>query len=415
MNKSPDDVFTPRSASVNDAMYVDRPTHQVSLATGLRGTKHLILFGESGTGKSWLYKRVFERNSIAYETINMANASRLGSISNALKNVVDRKGESIKTGFKEKKQFGISYGVMSGQLDHTGEYTIGSKEPFERCIESLRAKAGNQSAVLVVDNLESIFSDPKMMSELGNIITLIDDDKYADYRVKILLVGVPDDVKRYFSLTANLSTVSNRINELPEVARMTRAEVVDLATRGFVEELGYSWESGGKESILSHIVWVTDRIPQQVHEYCLELSRMAEIHGGTLSDSFLDDCDLEWMRQSLTANYSVIEQRMNVRETRAGRRNQTLFSLGCVDSEDFKFSDIEELLRENFAESTTNDMTLNVAGILGELANKNTPIIRRTPKGDQYRFVNPKYRMCLRTMLRKTDAGTVEKIPLEAM
>lgn len=39
------------------------------------------------------------------------------------------------------------------------------------------------------------------------------------------------------------------------------------------------------------------------------------------------------------------------------------------------------------------------------------PVLRRTPKGDAYMFVDPQYRMAIRAMLRIGEKQTVEKIP----
>lgn len=57
MSKKPEEVFTPREPKVNANMYIDRPELETPLTSGLNDTKHLILHGESGSGKSWLYKK----------------------------------------------------------------------------------------------------------------------------------------------------------------------------------------------------------------------------------------------------------------------------------------------------------------------------------------------------------------------
>jgi DNA replicative helicase MCM subunit Mcm2 (Cdc46/Mcm family) len=46
----------------------------------LRGNLHIIIHGESGTGKSWLYKKTFRDAGVQFLVANLANASRLGSI-----------------------------------------------------------------------------------------------------------------------------------------------------------------------------------------------------------------------------------------------------------------------------------------------------------------------------------------------
>jgi MoxR-like ATPase len=68
----PEDVFTPRAATVNQSMYIDRPQLERSTETALRVKFHIIIHGESGTGKTWLYKKVLADKSVPLHVINMA-------------------------------------------------------------------------------------------------------------------------------------------------------------------------------------------------------------------------------------------------------------------------------------------------------------------------------------------------------
>ena len=60
----PDTVFTPRSAEVNEKMYVSRERQEEALKKAVGGSKNIIIHGESGCGKSWLYKKVFSEEKI---------------------------------------------------------------------------------------------------------------------------------------------------------------------------------------------------------------------------------------------------------------------------------------------------------------------------------------------------------------
>ena len=55
---APNDVFTPRARDINENMYVDRPDLERRLVDALKGDKYVIVHGERGNGKTWLYKRV---------------------------------------------------------------------------------------------------------------------------------------------------------------------------------------------------------------------------------------------------------------------------------------------------------------------------------------------------------------------
>jgi hypothetical protein len=262
----PEQVFTPRSAEVNPEMYVPRPSLEKALNNALRGNLHIIIHGESGTGKSWLYKKTFKDNGVQFIVANLANASRLGSISAELKNLIDREGSVVKTSYEEEKFAEFNALLAKGQLSHTGQYEIGQMEPFEAVLQFLRKKAGDSTAVLVFDNLEAAFTEP-LLKELADLVILCDDERYSKYAIKILIVGVPSGIKEYFYKTPHHSTVANRLIELPEVARMERDECFSLVSRGLIEKLQYQVPEIDK--ISKHVSWITDRIPQMVHEYCL--------------------------------------------------------------------------------------------------------------------------------------------------
>jgi ATP-dependent protease Clp ATPase subunit len=73
-------VFTPRNSEVNREIYISRPNHERELIRALQGSLHCLIFGHSGTGKSWLYKKILKDLDAHFVIANCANASRLGSI-----------------------------------------------------------------------------------------------------------------------------------------------------------------------------------------------------------------------------------------------------------------------------------------------------------------------------------------------
>jgi len=134
---NPEEVFTPRSAEVNDEMYVPRHNLEEALRKSLRGNLHILIHGESGTGKSWLYKKTLTDLGVPFIVANLANASRLGSIAAELKNLVDREGDAVKTSYEEGKAAEVRALVARADISHTGQYVIGQMEPFEACLANL--------------------------------------------------------------------------------------------------------------------------------------------------------------------------------------------------------------------------------------------------------------------------------------
>ena len=50
--KRPQEVFTPRAAEINENMYVNRPNLEIRLKRAIQGSYHVIVYGDSGSGKS---------------------------------------------------------------------------------------------------------------------------------------------------------------------------------------------------------------------------------------------------------------------------------------------------------------------------------------------------------------------------
>jgi ABC-type ATPase involved in cell division len=98
------EIFTPRNPDVNSKMYVSRPDLEKCLYRSIEGSMHSFLFGESGNGKSWLYKKVFSEKNINYVVANCANASRKKSITDEIYAVCINPGSVLKNHSKKQKQ-----------------------------------------------------------------------------------------------------------------------------------------------------------------------------------------------------------------------------------------------------------------------------------------------------------------------
>jgi hypothetical protein len=199
MNKAKvNEVFTPRRANVNQAMYIERPQHERDLKRAIAGSLHPILCGESGSGKSWLYKHVAQVEGWKLFYANAANAARYNSLATVIALAVRDDDE------REVVEFSQELGAEAKVLGFGGsgkagrKYEVKKRETLLQAFKAARAKAGKNAAIVAVDNLEAIFSKPPLMEELGNIILLLDDPEYATHEIRLLIVGVPSDIIEYY-------------------------------------------------------------------------------------------------------------------------------------------------------------------------------------------------------------------------
>ncbi|WP_369743070.1 ATP-binding protein [Pseudidiomarina sp. PP-1MA] len=394
------DVFTPRLGEVNTSMYVERPQHEKSLARALKRNSHTLLFGDSGNGKSWLYKKVMNELGIPYVVANCANASRLRSITHEICNCLIEPGTVTKLGFSEEKAAEVGALFAKGTLKHNGSYSISQEEPLLKAFKMF-AETTNQKKVIVLDNLESIFSSDDLMEELADIVILLDDTRYAECNVNILIVGVPNGVLHYFSETKNQESVSNRIQEVEKVASLDRQQVQEIVRKGF-EQLSINITGQTLIHLSEHIWYVTLGVAQRVHEYCECLAYEIEDNEWKYDKDLLKYADVEWLKQGLRNSYQVIEAHLNSRETAVARRNQVIFCIAKVRQHQFDSNDIDQLIRREFP-STIPETNMGVGSILGELAKGSNPLLNRSSKSNSYSIRDPRYLMCIRVALHKDN------------
>lgn len=392
-------------------MYIARSELEGALRQALNGHKHIVVHGESGSGKSWLYKKILRDDNVEWLVADLANASRFKSITQECSNTLARHVKTTKTGYTEKKETGLDAVVANVKIEHAGDYKIDAGDPFENCLGWLRKRAGKRKAVLVWDNFERLLSDESLVREAAGLISLADNEDYAAYDVRLLIVGVPSDLRQHITKSDQSNTIVNRLTEIPEVARLTTEQATDLIRTGLLDELGYEIED--IEAVVKHTLFVTDRIPQHIHEYCLELANIAENKGLKIVADDLVAADEKWVKSVLSQAYGIIESNMNARNTIARRRDQTIYAVGVCPRHDFSHTDIESQVRSEFPASTSG-VGLNISQILSGLADAEHPLLTRIPGTASFRLVNPKIRMCIRAMLYKDGSGSVAKKPLQS-
>lgn len=409
MKKKISEVFTPRRADVNHAMYVARPELESELRRGLEGSQHLLIYGESGNGKSWLYKNFFETEGCFYVAANCGNASRLKSITEELIDVAFPDGRTVREGYSETKGASANVAVASGKLEHESNYSLRPEEPLLAAFRELSRRARGKQTVVVLENLESIFANEQLMGELADIVILLDDSRYSQLNVKLLIVGTPAGVLEYFSRTKNQESVANRIFELSKVDNLDYDQVHELVVMGFNSELGLALTLDQAITIAKHVHNVTMGVAQRVHEYCEGLAHKIAANGDQFGAEQLEASDWDWLCTGLRHSYSVLESNLNSRDTAVARRNQVLYAIGKSKKQQFLSSDVETIIKREFPD-TIPVTNMGTGSILSELARGDDAMLVRHPKTGFYRAKDPRYTMCIRTVLYKDpETGKVAK------
>lgn len=391
-------VFTPRNPEVNLKIYVPRLRLEAALLESVEGSMHSLLFGESGNGKSWLYKKIFDQNSIPFAVANCASASRKKSLTDEIRSVLIPEGTAQRTGFSEKKEATVNAVVAAGKLEHQSQYTTTTPDPLLQAFESFSNRNQGKRTVLVIDNIESIFKRTDLMDELADLIILLDDSRFAKFNVKLVIVGVPNGVLDYFAKTKNMESVANRLEEIPKVGSLNLPMTKSLITKGFNQLLNYEFSPNQINEIAEHTHHVTMGVAQRVHEYCAKFATCYESRSKRYAQEILREADRQWLTVGLRQSYTVVESHLNGKKTAVARKNQIIYCIGHMKLHQFDTNDIKDSLKEYFA-STVSDHNMGISAILTELANSDNPLLSKNPRTNEYRVCDPRYMMCIRAAL----------------
>jgi hypothetical protein len=403
-------VFTPRMHEVNPTMYVARPDLEKQLERSVNKNTHSILFGESGNGKSWLYKKVLGKLGVPYLVVNCGVIAQTGSIVGQIATIAIGPNSPTKIGYQETKNADVNAIVAKASISHIGEYQLTQEEPIFRAFSALADKSGRKT-ILVFENLESIFKNIALMEELANMLLLLDDERYAQFKINFLIVGTPNGVLDYFSRTKNLESVANRLEELPRVPGLSFNQVRQLTATGF-EQLNIKVEENLLNLIFFHVHEITLGVAQRVHEYLECLAYLIEDNSGKYEPSLLDTADNKWLLKGLKQAYSVVDGHLNSREAQVARKNQVIFAIGKASGHSFDRSSIEEFIEREFPSTVREAM--GVGSILTTLSSGDSPLLTRLSKGKDFCIADPRYLMCIRLILRKDKGGKVTKRRFDA-
>ena len=397
--KKPTDVFVPRSSTIVDQVYIPREKLERQLYRAIDGTKNVLIKGESGCGKSWLYKKVFKDNKINYLVVDLSDASVEGnSIGRAIESAlsINNGKDYVEESYTEVKGAEANTVVAKAnvQTEHTYKKIDGILERAFKYLSGLL----KQKAVLVLDNLEHISDSDTLLAELNSILMKVDNSDFAKYNVKILVVGTPVGVDKFYRNVKNMDTISNRIEEIEEIKGLEKKEQISLfLNKTFVNQLDINFESKTLERYSEYILEITNGIPQRLHEYCLQLYYAIEDNDGNNDFSVHKKADEEYLRKSFQKYKTIVHKRLNSYETSEQRRNQAIYCLSKIKKTIFSTAEMESLLRKEFnIEATTN---IQISNVLSQLAEGENPLLSKSDS--RWVIQDSQYVIVIKLMLTK--------------
>ncbi|WP_299142839.1 AAA family ATPase [uncultured Tateyamaria sp.] len=389
----PSEVFTPRRTDVNTGMYIDRGDVQRVFFDAISSTQHLIVFGDSGSGKTWLYKQAFSEKGADFLVVDLAKAD-LNGLDYALASALPQpRWKTIKRtsgGNANWKILDFGFGGSIKQEEEPVEV-----DAFDAIIEYV--KQSGRNTFLVFDNLEQVSRNQDILKQILSLVIQLDNASSGGDVLRFLFVGVVSDMAEVVAAHDFAGTIGNRLYELPEVQRLNPEETAQLLERGFCEKLKIDLDRD--YDYFKDIAFLTDRNAQQLHSLSYEIACEARDAGYKLNKEVFDRGVQRWESSSLKLYSAQVQRRMNKRDTRIQRRNQVLFAMAISDKTEFTTSDVEAKVRELFPGDAEGKQQLGIDQIVKQLATGTDNILAPVADGTFYRFAHPKYRPAIRMRL----------------
>lgn len=410
----PQQVFTPRSGDVTD-MYVDRPALERTLTRLFSSDEVIYLHGVSGSGKSWLFKKVFSEQDVFWKTIGV-HKYLSGDFDKAYEELLHELGHTEAIESSDARSAGANIGAqgigLSGESASESRYRHFEGNRLAQLARAMRQAAGERHCCIVFENVERAVANTKSLEKIIEVVMSVDDGALPDNRVKVLFVGIVPDLIDRLSTIDSANPLLTRISSL-EVQPLSEAEAKQLIERGFFEKLGL--QSDLKvDDLVKEILERTDGIPFHVHYYCRELAELS-FAAGRITQDHIKEADKVWKEGVIRNQYDRVIGFTNAMDTAKKVRTKVLYVIARMDLKKFRSVDVKAEIDRGFSKDNISAaaVTASLNELAGETVKATLPkdplleIIERPTGGREYRFKGPLERAAARFALELREGRVI--------
>lgn len=406
-NVKPEDVFTPK-AIVTRTMFERRNETDLEGRVGLQDTLRgallerggqVLIYGETGVGKSSLLKYCAEDEQLGTVTVSCKSTHTLDGLLEALvrKIVTVEKISKSKT-----KSVGGEAGV-EGQVPWfakiVGKITTQGGESTEfRVVQKSAldvitlAMDKSKKSLIVLDNFQNIENDDtrsliaQTMEELSDQANEVEGGP----NIKCVVIGISESAD---SLLGSSRSFERRTSQIG-VPRMPDDEIRAILRRGFEDHLKIALPA----DVLDHLVFYSDGFPYFAHTLGLHLARAARAaQASTIDASMVDPA----LRNAALAVAGTYQQRIRRAYEAGGEvqpRKQIMRLLALSGGREWGSSDVQALWDQELgARSEYSFMHTALAQLSRKKYGK--VLVRSGSRGKyRYRFEDPHMRPYLRLL-----------------
>ncbi len=431
------DVFTPRGdVKKYSGMYINRNNLESSFQNYLHGNFHIVISGESGYGKSWLYEKILhdlkDKGTHTYEIINLTRFPnhRLEKVFEITYNGPVLNTEQTSTEGSSGVKIALTGLEASGGVKIATTKELEHPEPqyLNFLLKKINPNPNpNKKTVMVFDDFDARLSDNSAEQATANAMFIRDflyiirgvTETYPDHNVRLVIICTMDAKKKLVAEIAKQSDanhLNNRLRFLEPVSYFNRNEVEEFVIRGFVEKLGVNLDNIVRMLWVNHIYDTTLGVPQAMHEYCLHLAYLCQGNNWHITQqlsetSFLPSADKAWHDDNTLLQNAKALLRPIIRNRRANK-HRVLYTLSQIQNEEFERQEVVEKVRYYFRRQFNTPSTIDgqIQNFLDEFLEGDNPILKKD--ADSYSFANAYYKIWLRLALRLDHGEAGNEIKL---
>lgn len=393
----PKDVFTPRAPRVNQKMYIARVEQERAVKRALDSNYCIVIYGDSGCGKSWLYRKVFADLGVSFSVLDLGTCLDQDDVDLKLLDRIARLEEFEEQEKLEERELDIRPMRAGVREKKSVNSKRNASSPFKRMCSLMRREKNFKRGVIIFENVEHIIDKPKLISFIQSKIMEIDNDEEASGDISIAVVGVPYELSKVLSEGNHYQTISNRIYEIPEIGPLEPAQAEEFMKRGFIELLKFQ-VSYDFDLCLRAIATATNRIPQYLHDVCLLVSIAAEEGDRVINQELVERAIVDWVVSSDKSAFTLIDDVVSSDRSKGNLKSKLLFCLSQIEDPHFSKRDITSLL-EKFFPRYCGTIKPATKQALTSLSQGSTSILKVSKDGHHFQIRSPAIRGALRSSL----------------
>ncbi len=401
-SKKPEEVFLPRTSSIEWKLYINRPKYEIEFEKKLSTAgKNLYIFWMSGVWKSFLYKKNLNKKYVVISAWDIRKQSIEALILTGL-----GKSTSHTTTRNTKKSTSI---WLNSPIVAKWDIEVQNTEVIiwdQNLLKEVLKESEKLGIVYwIIDNIEQISKDTSCVSSIIELAKKLSDDSNYETNVKIILVSTTKWKRDFWNTIQELYSDEKPFKSVLweiEIGRMEIDEATKYVNDGFAE----CWLSIETEYV-NKILIATDRIPYELAQLCLEIGQLTKRKWEIVIDEiWLNEGMTSWIRENFSTDIRKIDSAKNSNNTAIKLRDKVLFTIAQIDEYSFKSAFLVEKI-EFYIWIATG--TSAVSQALERLVT-DWILERNDPSTSEalYRFCEPKQKLVLRYVLKKNDSGDIE-------